>query len=224
MSEVRPMVSRSARFLLAFILAASVAAFAHPKHRSSAGATDCDENHVYFDDEGYPEQAFAREEHMIPAGSFTRLDVESFRKNGVALVGWPEPGAKLVVCKFAAGATKAEAEQLLRELKAEISDGKISGTGPSNNLAAMQFILFVPANVTASARSTNGPVEVSGASGTFDLETRNGPIDLARVNGTVTANAENGPIAVRESSGDVNLRTRNGPISVSLDKGEWQGK
>jgi hypothetical protein len=220
------MLRKSRFFLLTLAFSSLIvsSAFAHPRHASFVSTPSCDQNHIYSYDEGYPEHAFAQEEHALPAGSFTRLDVESFRNNGVSLVGWSQPGAKLVVCKFSAGTTKAEANELLSELKVEISGGKISGSGPADNHAWMQFILYVPANVTAAARSTNGPVAVSGASGTFNLETENGPINLDKVSGAVTARAENGPIGVSESSGDINLRTVNGPISVALESGQWQGK
>jgi len=88
----------------------------------------------------------------------------------------------------------------------------------------VQLIVSAPDGASIDALTTNGPIGVNGASGTFVLRASNGPIGLDDVRGNVDARASNGPISVEGGSGQFNVETANGPISVRLSGQRWDGR
>ena len=171
------------------------------------------------------EVARAQEEHTLPAG--TALNVTAYHNGGASVIGWDKNETQVVACKAATAESQPEAQRLLQSLKVNVTGGNISGDGPQSSddeSTWIYFIVHVPKNVNVTARSSNGPIEVRRANGSFDLEARNGPIALDGVSGTIRARTQNGPIAFTGSGGDVELTTQNGPIAVSFDQKQWEGK
>lgn len=85
------------------------------------------------------------------------------------------------------------------------------------------FIVRAPDHASLTASTTNGPVTLRDARGTFSIESRNGPLSLRGVEGTVVADLQNGPISFEDLAGEFDLETRNGPISADFREGEWRG-
>jgi hypothetical protein len=210
----------------ALLLGANSAFARHSLNFSSDGKiSTCDdfESNRYDQDDGGVVSR-AQEEHALTAADAKQIDVTAYRNGGISVIGWEKPDAEVLVCKAAVANSKADADGLVQSLKANISGGTISGSGPEDVDTWMYFIVRVPTGASVSARSTNGPIEVRGTNGSLDAEARNGPIALGSVRGTIKARTQNGPIAFTGSSGDVQLTTQNGPIAVSFDQTKWEGK
>ena len=85
------------------------------------------------------------------------------------------------------------------------------------------MIVTAPDGASIDAETMNGPLGVSGFTGTLNLRASNGPIGIQDVQGEVKARASNGPISVEGSRGEFDIETANGPIQVKLDGRRWDG-
>ena len=127
----------------------------------------------------------------------------------------------------AAGASTAEEAQRLAEAARLRIDGnrvQVENVGASGRSWSVQLIVEVPDGGSVDAETQNGPLAISGASGTFNVRAANGPIAIDDVSGKVTARASNGPVSVSGSRGDIDASTQNGPISVVLKGARWDGR
>ena len=88
---------------------------------------------------------------------------------------------------------------------------------------SVQLIVTAPEGTSIDVETSNGPIGVSGFSGTLSARASNGPISLTDVSGGVKARASNGPISVTGSSGEFDIETANGPIDVRLAGRRWDG-
>lgn len=80
---------------------------------------------------------------------------------------------------------------------------------------SVSYEIRLPARATvASARSSNGAIQVSGVAGRLDLETSNGAIAVRDPDGDVKARTSNGRIGVTGGSGSLALSTSNGAIEI----------
>src|SRR5262249_6853652 len=160
------------------------------------------------------------DQFTVPAG---QLDVTAAHNGGVSLLRGDGSQYEVQVCKFVAAGSKSEGDQLLSQIAADHSAGKLSVRGPGGDhdwVASM--IIRVPSGSTMSVEAHNGPVAARDLNGTFNLNTVNGPISVKNVTGKVDARAQNGPISFSGDSGDLNLQTQNGPISINLKSQSWQ--
>jgi hypothetical protein len=120
--------------------------------------------------------------------------------------------------------TEAEARELARAVRIELTPGGGRAIGPEGEEWTVVYHVYVPRRRNLEATANNGPLSARGVSGRIRLETRNGPIHLADVGGEVTARAQNGPIGVKLSGSTwegvgLDAETRNGPISLSIPEG-----
>ena len=76
------------------------------------------------------------------------------------------------------------------------------------------------ASRSVEASTTNGDVKISGGSGSIDAETTNGEIEILGVSGNVSGRTTNGSVRAEVRSlgekGSVELETTNGNVTVSL--------
>ena len=84
------------------------------------------------------------------------------------------------------------------------------GRSPQANIR-----LVVPARSTIEARTSNGPVNVTGIIGDGDLETSNGKITIDGVTGTFDSSTSNGGVKITNSTGEFTADTSNGRIEFS---------
>lgn len=83
----------------------------------------------------------------------------------------------------------------------------------------VEFIVRLPAGVKVDASSTNGGIEIDGATSEVIAHTTNGRIDARSSGGPVRASTTNGDLYVRTGvldAHDTEFRTTNGSITVEL--------
>jgi DUF4097 and DUF4098 domain-containing protein YvlB len=105
---------------------------------------------------------------------------------------------------------------------------RVAGAGQSGSRDnaqswSVQLIVTAPEGSSIDVETSNGPIGVSGFSGTLAARASNGPISLDEVMGQVKARASNGPISVTGSRGEFDVETANGPIDVRLSGQRWDG-
>ena len=184
----------------------------------SGNATSCEDMNVSFDDR---ETYTSKDQFTVPAG---QLDVTAAHNGGVSLLRGDTNQYEVQVCKFVAAESKSEGDQLLSQIAADHSSGKLSVHGPNGDHDdwVASLIIRVPAGASMNVEAHNGPVAARDINGTFKLDTVNGPISVKNVSGKVDAHAQNGPISFSGNGGDLSLQTQNGPISINLQNQSWQ--
>lgn len=129
----------------------------------------------------------------------------------------------ITACIAAGARTQGEAQAAANDVRLSIQGSRVQITGGSGRNWSVHLIVTAPDGASIDAETSNGPVGVSGVSGTFSLRASNGPISVRDVTGKITARASNGPIDVFGSRGEFDVETANGPISVRLDGQRWDG-
>jgi RNA polymerase sigma factor (sigma-70 family) len=77
----------------------------------------------------------------------------------------------------------------------------------------------VPPGAVLDLRTSNGPVNVTGGTGSVTILTSNGPILVKDGKGELKLNTTNGKITVTGATGRVDVKTSNGAIDVQAEKG-----
>jgi hypothetical protein len=144
---------------------------------------------------------------------------------GMRVRGWDRPDYSVEACRVAAAEDRSAAEAAIRGISVTRSAGRFTSSGPSGDSANWQlyFIVYAPRDARLELETKNGPVDVTGISGSLKVRATNGPIGLKDVGGVVEANTANGPISFSGGGGEVHLTTRNGPISLELAGDVWNG-
>jgi hypothetical protein len=96
------------------------------------------------------------------------------------------------------------------------------GTWSNDNDTQVEFIIKLPAGSNAVLNTTNGDIEVTGASGAIEANTTNGAIVASSSDGPVEAHTTNGDIEVRMTkipAKGTSYHTTNGSVTVSLPEG-----
>lgn len=78
-------------------------------------------------------------------------------------------------------------------------------------------VVTVPAGATLILLSSNGPITVSGLTGTILAHTSNAPVSVTGRTTALRAQTSNGGIVVRDGAGLITLETSNGGIDVAAD-------
>lgn len=155
---------------------------------------------------GKGESACEIRESTMPASG--RLEVNAAPNGGIRIAGW-DRSAVLVRAKVQASAdTKAEAGQLLKEVRVIAAGIKVESEGPkvSGKSWSVSYEIFVP-------RKSD-----------LKLRTVNGGINVAEVHGDIEAGTVNGGLRFARSAGRVKGETVNGGITMDLDGSSWQGE
>jgi len=97
--------------------------------------------------------------------------------------------------------------------------GDYKMNGVKKNDVAVRFTVQLPRNVSVSASTVNGGLQIDGVSAPVDAATVNGRIAVSTSTGPVTASTVNGSIEANMQAltiGEVKLTTVNGSVSAGL--------
>jgi hypothetical protein len=144
------------------------------------------------------------------------LTVSPPENGGVHVVGWDRAEYAITVCK--AGQTAAAVQRV----DVSVRGGVVSTTGPSSGRWVVYLIVKAPTHADLTLETANGPISVTGVSGSIRARTTNGPIGLKESGGRIDARAQNGPVSFSGRGGEVSLTAVNGPINIRLDGDRWQ--
>ena len=159
----------------------------------------------------------------ITQSASTPLRVNTAPHCGIRVQPSADGSYSATICQVAAAKTRAQADDILDDVRADYSSGELRVTGPDDNWGCY-VILNIPKGTVLNLRAENGELSLRDVDGKFDLHSANGPISLNHVSGTVNVRARNGPVDIKGGSGDVVIACDNGPIGVKLDKLVWEGR
>ncbi len=183
-------------------------------------SADCSRHNVMFGDD---QVAYAVQHATAPAGGV--LDVKPDSNGGVKIEKGSGRDYSITACIGAGAESRDEAQRAADAVRLNVEGGRVRiSNAPTSRSWSVQLIIEAPEGAQINAETSNGPIGISGVSGTFNARASNGPIALDDVSGRVTARAANGPISVKGSSGEFDVHTDNGPISVSLTGTQWDGR
>ena len=182
--------------------------------RNSRDVRTCADLEVTFD--GRP--AVTAVDQLTAPGA-QKLTVHGSRNGGVYVVGGARTDFAISVCKAAAPASAGGSS--LDQLRASLSGGTLSATGPGTEGWVVYFIIDAPSRAVLDLDVTNGPMSVSHIAGSTTARSQNGPIALLDVSGTVSAKTENGPLAFEGGTGTIELEAQNGPVAIRLAGSKW---
>jgi hypothetical protein len=193
-------------------------------HHSGANVTihdsgdpaSCDQIEISFGS-GRRSALRAEDRVVIPAGR-EPLRIVAAKSSGVRVRGADRRDFEVLACKA------APSPEALSAIRLESSGSEVTVAGPSGDSWVGYLIVQAPRGAALDVEATNGPIGLSGLSGTVTARAQNGPISIRDSGGEIQAEAENGPIHVRGDSGRVTVRTQNGPIGVSLTGTSWSGE
>jgi len=180
--------------------------------RSGHEVRTCGDLEVTFD--GRP-AVTAVDQLTAPAAQ--KLTVHGSRNGGVYLFGGARQDFSISVCKAAAGGSASALDQV----KASLSGGTLTASGPGSEGWVVYFIIDAPAQADLDLDVTNGPLHVAHVTGAMTARSQNGPIRLLDVGGRVSARTQNGPLAYEGRSGTIQLEVENGPLAVRLAGSKW---
>ena len=188
--------------------------------RDEKDLTDCRQIKMFVND---AEQERSELNQTVSRSAAATLRVDAPRDGGVHVMGWGGNEYSITACLAASGSTKAEAKEMLDQVKLSVVDGRVTVEGPDPRDWIAFLIIRAPNGVTLDLESKNGPIGVTDFSGAIQAHNSNGPITFRNVTGQVQANSLNGPIDVSGSSGDFRLNAQNGPLTVELEGDSWSG-
>jgi hypothetical protein len=194
--------------------------------RVSLEAADCSEINMMFGDY---QVARAEQHGTVPVSGGT-LDIRPESNGGVQIQRGTGSTFGITACIGAGARRLADAQAAADAVRLVIEGNRVRVTG--SNLSggrngvqnwSVQLIVTAPDGASIDVETMNGPIGVSGFSGTLAARASNGPIALDDVTGGVRARASNGPISVTGSRGEFDIETANGPIDVRLSGRRWDG-
>lgn len=128
--------------------------------------------------------------------------------------------------KIVASESNTDAETNLRNLDIQVVKSRetlqIKTIQPENTRGrnyTVNYVLYVPMNVSVSIKNINGQVEVDSLQNYVNISLVNGNISLDDIAGNVDVGVTNGQIAADvtiPNRGKVNLQTTNGAISLNI--------
>lgn len=187
---------------------------------------DCSQVNMMFGDY---EVARAEQHGTVPVSAGT-LDIRPESNGGVQIQRGPGNTFGITACIGAGARRTADAQAAADGVRLVIEGSRVRVTGSNltgnrNNVQSwsVQLIVTAPDGASIDVETMNGPIGVSGFSGTLAARASNGPISLEDVTGGVKARASNGPISVEGSRGEFDVETANGPIDVRLSGRRWDG-
>ena len=210
--------------LLAALSIASRAQAGYHSHSHSTSTRDndivrsCADMGVRFDD---GDTEYAESQLTIPRGEISRLDVAPSANGGVWLEGTDGSDFRITLCKAVPGGDGARAR--LDSITLSRHGDRLRAEGPSGEDWVAELIVRAPRDSSVALESENGPVSLSGFTGSASVASTNGPVSLRRCRGKISVDSQNGPIHVSESSGNMTLEARNGPLTVHLAGDGWSG-
>ena len=185
------------------------------------GSMQCREGDMFWND-GKNENHCEIREQTLPAGG--AITVDAGRNGGVAVKGW-DRNEILVRAKIQTAApSKAEAEQLAKEIRIETAGLSIHAEGPDKRDDfgwSVSYEIFVPRRSDLSIEAHNGGISIADVAGKMEFKTQNGGLSLRGIGGNVHGTTTNGGVHV-ELSGNrwdgeaLDLKTTNGGVNLVM--------
>lgn len=175
----------------------------------------CDDLEVTFD--GRP--AVTAVDRLTAPGA-QKLTVHGSRNGGVYVSGEARQDFAISVCRAAAPASAGGASSL-EQVRATLTGGTLTATGPGLDGWVVYFIVNAPSRADIALDVTNGPLHVAHITGATTARSQNGPIKLLDVVGRVSAKTQNGPLAYEGGRGTIELEAENGPLVIRLAGSKW---
>lgn len=152
------------------------------------------------------------------------ITVDPGENGGVRVTGWDRDSVAVTARIQAYAGSDAEARDIARQVRIEISGGAIRAEGPASRRRAswsVSFDVLLPRSSDLEAETVNGPISVAEVKGRMDLRAHNGPLHLESVGGDVRARTVNGPLVVtlageRWDGAGLDAETQNGPVVLTL--------
>lgn len=180
-------------------------------------------------------------ERVFPFASGGEIRVEN-RNGRVTVEAWDKPEVRIQITRTVRVGDGKKAEELLRELKAdvEVRDDRITITSRfpkrqesigfweilGQKVASLQihYYLQVPREADLVLQTTNGGIRVRGVNGVVDGITTNGEVNVADIHGQVRAATTNGEINLIDVSGAASAHTTNGSVVAVLKSLDLKGE
>ena len=212
----------NAALISALLLSFSAVASAQRTQPVALEAADCERLNMMFGDFTVGR---ASQHAKVPLSVGT-LEVRPPGNGGVQIEKGAGREDPVTACIAAGASDRAEAQRLADAVRLRIDGKRVTAEnlGTPARSWSVQIVVEVPDGGSVDAETANGPISITGVTGTFTARASNGPIAIDDVKGQVTARASNGPISVSGSGGDIDAVTMNGPISVELKGARWDGR
>ncbi|HEX6098434.1 MAG TPA: DUF4097 family beta strand repeat-containing protein [Thermoanaerobaculia bacterium] len=148
-----------------------------------------------------------------------KLEVTAGQEGSVTVRGWNRPDARLIICRFAASHTKAQASRVLGSVAVSHANGEISASGPAADINSawwVNMILYVPRKATLDIRATSGGVAIRNMSGNVTASATSGGISVAQSSGRYKISTNIGGITLDRVTGNVDASSQRGAIALRL--------
>lgn len=205
--------------VICLLLALGTASAMAQKEGKERGGLQCNDN---WDNGRLENHCEIQEQTMAATGG--ALAVDARKNGGISMKGW-DKNEILVRARIQASApTRAEAEQLAKQVRVQTGGSKVFAEGPTmreNYHWSASYEIFVPRQSDLSLQTYNGGLVISDVSGQIEFTALNGGVVLKRIGGNVRGSTTNGGLVV-ELSGDrwqgeaLDVRTTNGGIVMSV--------
>lgn len=187
---------------------------------SLAGAEISDCAHFYKTTfTSFRAQTYDQEQREFPLTGIEQLKVTAGEEGGVTVRGWNRPFARLIICRYAAAHTKAQAARLLGGVSVSHVKGEISASGPpidTNQAWWVNMTLYVPRKASLDIRATSGGVAIRNMAGNVSAYATSGGISVAQSSGRYRVSTDIGGITLDRVSGMVEASSRRGAIALKL--------
>lgn len=161
----------------------------------------------------------------MPAGQ--RIFVDARENGSVRFFGSDRSDVLVRALIQAHADTRAEAEQLAKEVRIETGNERVYADGPSNRRSRGWYVsyeVWVPRRMNLEAETHNGGLRVRDVAGRMDLRAVNGGIALSGVGGSIRAETTNGSVSASLTgttwAGEyLELETTNGSVTLEIPRG-----
>jgi len=161
------------------------------------------------------------------------VSIES-RNGRIVIEAWDRPEVRIQITRDVRAADDAQAQALLKELKAdvELTPGRLEIVSRypkrRENLGLWDFLgrkvaavdihyyLQVPKSTAVTLQTANGEIRVRGTTRSVEASTTNGDISVSGASGPVEVETTNGELKLLAISGDVTGTTTNGSVQVEI--------
>ena len=180
--------------------------------------SDCD--HFYRTTfTSFRAQQHEQEQREFPLTGIAQLKITAGEEGGVTVRGWNRPDARLIVCRYAAAHTKADAARILRGVTVSHANGEVSASGPPIDINSAWWVnmtLYVPRKATLDIRATSGGVAIRNMGGSVTASATSGGISVAQSTGRYKISTRAGGITIDRVSGNVEASSQKGAIALKL--------
>jgi hypothetical protein len=175
-------------------------------------------------EDGYGSDEVFCEVRDVSVQATGRLRIDGGRNGGAQVRGEERTTVAAKARIQAWGDTREEARAAAERVRIQSTDGELTADGPAGGSWSVSFVVLVPRSYDLEMEALNGPLSVSGVSGSIEMNTRNGPVRLEDTGGDVRARTQNGPLQVvltgqRWSGAGLDAETRNGPVHLEIPEG-----